>query len=216
MKFPTMTVALLAGLSLAVSAHASLPQEVSREDLKIYIETQDALSDPRVQQMPEARRIPEIARRNFKLSGPALQTILDRVEGAGGKERIAERSEKAITAALNESPLKGRIQEVRVDTSSSHVVTYVKLVAEKGKVDEDVVLAAFKAGNAKPDITSTFYLWAVDEEGKDLFRGKIGAERTARIQERRIADWARSRYLRLFEIDQDRHTAAPAPLNTAQ
>lgn len=208
MKHATLTLVFLFGLSVAFDADAAQAVDVSKEDLKIFLETRNALADPRVQSMPEARRIPAIAQRNFRISAGQLQAILDKVEGAGGPEAIAEQSQKAIAAALESSALGGKVQEVRVDASSSHVVTYVKVLTDKEKLDETVVLAALKAGTAKPGITETFYLWAVDEEGEDLFRGKIASQRIQRIQEKRISEWARTRYMRLFEVDRDSRAAA--------
>lgn len=199
MKSRILSITLGAALFMASIPGVALA-EVSRDDFKTFLETRDALQDSRVKGMPEAKRIPEIAKRNFKLKGEALQAILDKVEAEGGEKGVSDRAKQAIEAALAGTDLKARIQEVRVDTSSPHVVSYIKWAATPDKLDQEAALIALKAGTAT-DVPSTFYLWAVDEKGGDLFRAKIGAERTHNIKEDRIADWAATRYVRLFEID---------------
>ncbi len=182
---------------------AALPAwAVSREDFKTYLETRDALQDERVLKMPEEQRIPKIASVNFKMKGTQLQAILDKVEAEGGEKAIADKSQSAVSTALDATPVKGRVKEVKVDTGSPHVVTYIKWVADESNLEAEAALLALKAG-AADKVTSTFFLWAVDASGKDLWRAKIGADRTDRIKEDRIADWAKTRYIRLFEIDKD-------------
>lgn len=199
MKSRILSITLGAALFVA-SIPSGAFAAVTRDDFKTFLETRDALQDSRVQSMPEAKRLPEIARRNFKLKADALQAILDKVEAEGGEKGVADETRKAIEAALAGTDLKERIKEVRVDTSSPHVVTYIKWAAIPDKLDQEAALVALKAGTAS-DVPSTFYLWAIDEKGADLFRAKIGADRTRNIKEDRIADWAATRYVRLFEID---------------
>lgn len=175
---------------------------VDREEFKIYLETRDALKDERVLAMPEAQRIPKIATVNFKMKGPQLQAILDKVEAAGGEQGIAEATRAALEKAFVGTALEGRVKEIRVDTSAPHVVTYLKWVGTPASIESEAALIAVKAGQADK-VASTFFLWAVDEKGKDLWRAKIGADRTSRIREDRIDDWAKTRYVRLFEVDQD-------------
>ena len=191
--------ALAAALLTAAPAWA---QGIDRDDFKTYLETRDALQDEKVLAMPEANRIPAIARVNFKMAGSKLQAILDRVEAEGGEKAIAERTKQAVEKALAETGLKERIKEIRVDTSSPHVVTYITWIAEPKSIEAEAALLAVKAGTVDK-VASTFFLWAVDEGGGDLWRAKIGADRTSRIKEDRIGDWAKTRYVRLFEIDQD-------------
>lgn len=196
-----MTRLVVAAAAILVAGPA-WALNIDRDDFKTYLETRDALKDERVLKMPEAQRIPKIAAVNFKMKGAQLQAILDKVEAEGGEQGVAEKSKSALQAALAATDLKARIKEVTVDTSSPHVVTYIKWVADPANVETEAALLALKAG-AADKITSTFFLWAVDEKGQDVWRAKIGADRTVRIKEDRIADWAKTRYVRLFEIDKD-------------
>lgn len=198
-----MTFRMIRLVVASATLLAAIPAgAVSREDFKTYLETREALKDERVMKMPEAQRIPKIASVNFKMKGPQLQAILDQVEAEGGEQGVAQKSQTAVSTALSATDIKARIKEVKVDTGSPHVVTYIKWVTDEANVENEAALLALKAG-AADKVTSTFFLWAVDASGKDLWRAKIGADRTDRIKEDRIADWAKTRYIRLFEIDKD-------------
>ncbi|WP_373048170.1 hypothetical protein [Vulgatibacter sp.] len=195
-------IRLVVAAAAILAAVPAFALGIDRDDFKTYLETRDALKDERVQKMPEAQRIPKIASVNFKMKGDQLQRILDKVEAEGGEKGVAQKSQEALQGALSATSFKDKLKEVKVDTGSPHVVTYIKWVADEANVEAEAALLALKAG-AADKVTSTFFLWAVDAAGNDLWRAKIGADRTQRIKEDRIADWAKTRYVRLFEIDKD-------------
>jgi len=203
LKAKLLALILGGAIFVSVSPSYAAASSISRDDFKIYLETRDALQDERVQAMPEARRLREIARRNFKLSEPALQAILDKVEAEGGEQGVAAEAKKAIEDALAGTALKDRILEVRVDTGSPHVVAYIKWTGAPDRVLEEAVLVALKAGSATA-VPSTLQVWSVDPNGEDLWLARIGADRTRNIREDRIEDWAETRYVRLFEVDRNR------------
>lgn len=205
MRLQLRLVMVLAALLVPVLAAAE--SSISRDDFKKYMDTQSALEDPRVQAMPAARRIPEIARVNFKMRAPALQAILEKVDAAGGPSALSKEGEEAVQKAFEGLDFKARLKEVRVDTGSAHVVTYVRWEAEnRDEIPAEAVWLALRASSAAP-ITSTVHLTAMDADGEDVWIAKIGADRTRHVREDRIGDWAKTRYLRLFEIDLDK---APA------
>ncbi len=199
MRLQLRSLIVLAGLFIPALAVADA--SVSRDDFKKYMETQLALKDPRVLKMPENIRIQRIASVNFKMSGPQLQAILDRVEAAGGPEGLAKSNEAAVRAALGALPFGDRVKDVRVDTESGHVVTYVRWETEPEFYDEAVWLA-LKVAEAS-GITSTVHLTAISE-GEEIWRAKLASDRTKHVREDRISDWAKTRYLRLFEVDFDK------------
>jgi len=190
----------IVSIGLFLPAIAGAEPSVSRDDFKKYMETQLALQDPRVLKMPENIRIDRIAAVNFKMKGSQLQAILDRVEAAGGPAGLARSNEKAVREALQTLPFGKEVREVRVDTSSGHVVTYIKWEVGEDLPVEAVWLAT-KAASASP-ITSTIHLTAF-KDGEELWIAKLSADRTKHVREDRIGDWARTRYLRLFEVDHD-------------
>lgn len=191
---------VVAAAALLVGAPMAAGADVSREDFKTFLETRDALQDERVQKMPDGQRLNAIAQKNFKMKPGVLQAILDRVEAEGGEKGVASKSKAAVDQALAGTPVKERVKEVRIDTGSPHVVTYITWVPEEGKLEQEAALIALKAG-AADKVTSTFVLWATDANGKSVWQAKIGADRTDRIREDRIPDWAATRYLRLFEVE---------------
>ncbi len=197
----SVSVAAFASLVLAALPVVAAPPDVSHDDFKLFLEVRDVLQDERLQKMPEAKRIPAIAQKNYKMKPAALQAVLDKVEAAGGEKGVAQKTKESIEQALSATSLKGRIKEVRVDTGAPHVVTYVTWTVTDAKaLDAEAALLALKAGEAGP-VTSTFYLTAKDGKGADLWAAKIGHDRTSRIKEDRIADWATTRYAKLFEVE---------------
>ena len=199
--FRSIRYALTAAALLAVPAFAH-GAEISREDFMKYLETQDALQDERVLKMPEAQRIPKIAAMNFKMKGPELQAILDRVEAAGGKEKLAAETKASVESALKGTEIGARLKEVRIDTSSPHVVTYVKWQVDTNRLEEEAALIAAKLGQSDK-YASTFYFQAVDGSGADVWRAKLGADRTNNIKEERIKMFAKRNYYRFFEVERD-------------
>jgi len=193
--------ALLVLIGLGLPAAGAAEPTVSRDDFKKYMETQLALKDPRVLKMPENIRIQRIAEVNFKMKGAQLREVLDRVEAAGGPEGLAKKEEAAVRAALEGLPFADRVREVRVDTTSGHVVTYLKWELPADFHHEAVWLALKTAGAS--ELTSTIHLTGLREDGETLWIAKIASDRTRHIREDRIGDWAKTRYLRLFEVDVD-------------
>jgi hypothetical protein len=192
----------VAPLLVAAAPAGASALAVTHDDFKTFLETRDALQDERVQKMPEKQRIPAIAARNFKMKATDLQAIVDKVEAEGGEKGVAAKAKEAILAALAGTSFASRIQEVKLDTTQPHVVTYITWKVENPATrDAEAALIALKSGEAAP-ITSTFRLIGKGPDGADVFRAKIGQERTSRIKEDRIADWASTRYLKLFEVEE--------------
>jgi hypothetical protein len=199
-RFLAIAVAVLA-LARAVPAYAADEGGVTKDDYKTYMEYRAVLTDERVQALPADKRVGAIAQRNFKMKGPDLQAIIDRVEAAGGSQGIEAAGEKAVKEALAGTELKDAITEVRLDVAAGHIVTYVTWTSEgPKKVVQEGVLLALKAGQAAP-LASTLFLWAKDSSGATLWRAKVGQDRVQNIRESRIGDWAITRYLKLFEVE---------------
>ena len=204
---------LIAPLLAAFAPASAAASSVTHDEFKTYLATRDALEDERVQKMPEKQRIPAIASRNFKMKPADLQAILDKVEAAGGEKGIADEARKSVEAALAGTPVASRVKEIKVDTSAPHVVTYVVwTIDDPTRTDVDAATIAVKAGSAAP-ITSTFRLIGRDPAGADIYRANISPDRTKRIKEDRIDDWASTRYRNLFEVETiSEIRPAPAPV----
>ena len=77
-------------------------------------------------------------------------------------EAIAQSCQGAIQQAVQGTPLEGRLGEVRVDCSDSHVVTYVSWKADKPEaLEQEASLLAVRVRRASP-ISADIRLWATD------------------------------------------------------
>ncbi len=195
---------LAAAIGAALLAHAlgarAETVSLSESEFKTYHDYLDALRDPRVQKLKSAKRLPAIAR-NFGISVRELDRIIAKGKQYPDLAAIGRDCEEAIRQALDGTELAPRIAEVKVDTSDSHVVTYVSW--KEGKPDaleQEACLLAVRARKAAP-ITADLRLWAVDPQNPDhkAFDGMITGEAAGRIQEARIPDFAQTRYIKLFE-----------------
>jgi hypothetical protein len=214
--FGPLLAVLLAPFFVAAAPGSAAASAVTHDEFKKFLETRDALEDERVQKMPEKNRIPAIASRNFKMKASELQEILDKVEAAGGEKGVADENKKAVEAALAGTPVASRMIEVKLDTSAPHVVTYIVwTIADPERTDVEAALIAVKAGPAAP-VTSTFRLIGRNAAGKDVYRANITADRTKRIREDRIEDWATTRYRNLFEVEAITDAAPAAPATSSQ
>ncbi|MHB1845893.1 MAG: hypothetical protein ACYCWW_13790 [Deltaproteobacteria bacterium] len=196
----TMAMALGA-LGLATSGLARAePVAMTESEFKAYHDYLDALHDPRVEKLKAAKRLPAIAR-NFGMPVSQLKRIIAKGERYPDLTEVGRQSEAAIHEALEGTDLASRLGEVKVDTSDSHVVTYVSWREAKPEaLEQEACLIAVRARKAAP-ITADLRLWAVDPQNPDhkAFDGMITGEAAARIQETRIPDFAQTRYIKLFE-----------------
>jgi hypothetical protein len=186
-------------LWLAPTARAD-GADMTEAQFKTYHDYLDALKDPRVQKLKGAKRLPAIAR-NFGTTVPKLKAAIKRGEDLGGAEAIGKASVDAIQASVAGTPLEGRLGDVRVDTTDSHVVTYVSWKADKGDaLEQEACLLAARVKKAAP-ISADLRLWATDPQNQDhkMFDGMITGEAAQNIREARIADFATTRYIKLFE-----------------
>ena len=203
-----MTLPSCLGILALATALNGLAAPVARADgvglteseFKSYHDYLDALADPRVHKLKPQKRLPAIAR-NFGMSAPKLRAIIQKGERYPSLHAIGEACERSIRESIDGTSLKDRMQEIRVDTSDSHVVTYVAWRADQPEaLEQEACLLAERARKAAP-ITADLRLWAVDPHNADhkLFDGMITGEAAGRIQEARIGDFAATRYIKLFE-----------------
>jgi hypothetical protein len=178
--------------------------DLTEEQFKTYHDYLEALQDPRVEKMKPADRVTKIAH-NFHLSPAKLKEAIEKGERYGDLKAIATASEEAIRESLKGTPIEGRLIYLQVDTREAHVVTYVAWKLGKPEaLEQEACWVAVRTRKAAP-ISADLRLWA-SEPGKDrdnpanrIFDGMISGEAAARIQEQRIADFASTRYIKLFE-----------------
>ena len=196
--------ALVPGLALARPAAVD-PRAMSADEYKVYRDYQSALKDPRVQKMPAPKRLPAIAR-NFHLP----ETKLERIVAVGEKsaDGLVKANEAAARAALERSPLAGRISSVELVDQLGRVVAYVSWKnLDKARLPQEASHVAKTVVQAAP-LVSIVAVWSCMGTTK-TFTAKIRASAAEHIDEARIEDFAATRYLRLFEDVHDLFTGRP-------
>jgi hypothetical protein len=169
---------------------------MTAEEFALWKDYTDALSDERVLRKPEKERLPAIAR-NFKVPEKKLREAVRKGEEHG--KDIGGLAERNARDSLSATPVGGRIKELRVDTSNSHVVTYVTwLVDRADQLDEEASLIAARCARNAP-LASTLSLRAVDGADRQAFSAIISNAAALRINEARIQDFAHTRFIKLFE-----------------
>ncbi|HEY3449761.1 MAG TPA: hypothetical protein VGK67_25630 [Myxococcales bacterium] len=194
---------LLAATALALPLVLPAPARaadlaMTAEEFGLWRDYQGALTDARVQKMPEKQRLPAIAK-NFKTTEKRLKEAVEKGEKDG--EAVAKQAEELTKTALQGTDIASRLKEVKLDTSASHVVAYVTWVAASAEtIDKEVCLVATKVIKENP-LASTVKVDVLDsiDDKKKLFDALIGRSNAAKIQEDKIVDFASTRYIKLFE-----------------
>lgn len=189
---------------------SAAPVAMTADEFKLYKDYTAALNDARVKKMSESKRVPAIAR-NFKVSEKVLRNAIAKGDVYG--KNADHDCEQEVRALLDKSELRGRIQDVKVDASEGHVVTYVSWKNTDGtKLDQEAALVALLAAKGAP-ITSTIALWANDKATtRKVFDAKISADAAGHFSQDHIAMFASARYIRVFEDVHNAYKGTP-PVN---
>jgi hypothetical protein len=198
-------LAIAAFCLFAPRAHAT-PVDMTAEQYRLYKSYQAALTDPRVEKIPESKRITAIAR-NFRTSEKGLREAVTKGDLLGAT--IGKACEQEIRDEIAATGLKGRLGDVHVDATDGHVVTYVEWRNDDGgKLEEEAATVALLASRSAP-ISSTIALWAKDASGRKVFEAKISADAAGRFSQDHIAMFARARYIHVFEDVHNAYTGTP-------
>lgn len=192
-------------LGAAAPALAEAPP-LSAHEFKLWKDYVFALEDERVQKLPEKKRLGAIAK-NFRVKEKELQSAVEKGQQYGAA--VAKIGEADVRALLDVSALKGRVKELKVDDTVSHVVTYVAWTnTNSDKLEEEACLAALLAAKGAP-VTSTVAVWAVNPAGRKVFEAKISAASASRFMEARLGMFAATRYIRQFEDVKNAYKGTP-------
>ena len=199
---------LLATLILAAlsGGPARAAVDLTEEDFRLYCGYLDALEQPAVSKLKGKARDQKIAAM-AKVKLPVLMGAVEKGGRAGSTcDEIGKKVESDAKAAV-EAALPGRVLVFNFDDSDpSHVVAQVTWLGidKKKVVDEAALLAVTLANEAK--ITKTIAIRAVDPGAADKladeamwWEAKITRPNAARIDKAKIADYALTRYTRLFD-----------------
>jgi hypothetical protein len=198
---------MLAPLFLAaISQFAPAAVDMNEDDFRLYCGYLDVLSKPDIAKLPETKRNKKIADM-AKVKPAVLTAAVTKGTNYGATcDEVGKKVEADAKSALDQA-MPGRISVFKLDYSDpSHVVALVSwLGVDKKKVAEEASTIAYElAQNAK--ITKTIAIRAVDPNAADKesdaamwWEAKITKAQATRIDKTKIADYAYTRYMRLFD-----------------
>jgi hypothetical protein len=201
---PALAVATCAAV-WAPAAHAAV--DMNEEDYRLYCGYLDALGKPDIQKLKgddaREKKIATMA----KVKPAVLHGSVDKGTKAGATcdeigKQVASDAKRGLDSALPK-----RITFFDLDYSDpNHVVARVSwLGIDKKKLDQEASLVAFVLASEAP-IVKTIAIRAVDPTAADKtaddaswFDAKISRDKAAHIQKDKIADYAETRYSKLFD-----------------
>jgi hypothetical protein len=172
--------------------------QLTQDEFKMFRHWQRAMSDPQVEKFKPEARTAAIARdAGYKLSD--LRKAIAKGEQAGDLRAACESN---VREALGAGTLAGRVQEIEVDTEQPHAVAYVGWRNDDlSRLEEEAAFAAAVTSKACP-ILSSIQVWAAQDQanpGARVFQAVISRSAASKIDENRAKDFARTRYIRLFQ-----------------
>lgn len=197
---------LVAALALGTALPAAASVDLTQEEFRLYCGYLDALEQPAVAKLKGKAQTAKIAKM-AKVKPKVLEEAVTRGQGFGtvcadiGKTASAE-----VKDALDKA-LPGRITFFELDASDpSHVLVRVSwLGIDKKKLIEEAALVAATIAHTSP-MTKTIALRGVDPTAEDKtadtagwFDAKITGTNAGRIEEKKIWEYAATRYRRLFD-----------------
>lgn len=200
-----LPLALLCVCAGASSARAAA--DLDGEDFRVYCGYLDAQEEPSVQALKKPEQRDAKVAKMAKLPVKQLRHHVERAAAFGATcDEIGKRLEKQAENAIRKA-LPGRIHLFVLDYSDpSHVVAAVtwKGLSKPKLVEEAALLAHVLARRTK--IVRTIALRGIDPRAADpnaddatWFEAKISQMRADKIEKAKIADYAKTRYLRLFD-----------------
>jgi len=169
---------------------------VSPEEFSLYREYVIARDDTRLEKYNAKAKIKKIAR-SLGVSGKQLQAAIDKLDPLIGT--LQADTEKAIRAALDQTPLKKVILKVEVNLETEHAVAFIKWrCGDPRDHDKEGAYVAWAVSEGG-EVVKLLGLWCVNSIDTKLFSGKIARPALGRVNKSGIERFASSRYIRLFE-----------------
>lgn len=203
---PLVLSVTLFALSHAPPARAAV--DLSEEEYRLYCGYLDELEKPDIKKLKTtAARDKAIAKR-AKVKPAALAAAVGKGEKVGATcAEIGKKVEADAKLAVEGAITPGRVVVFNFDASDpSHVVAQVTwLGIDKKKVLEEASRLAYGLAN-DAKIVKTIAIRAVDPSASDKlsdeamwWEAKITRAQAGRIDKTKIADYATTRYVRLFD-----------------
>lgn len=187
----TATPAAAANASAVNNAIEMTAEEFSQ--FRTYVNLKDA---PKLVNLAEKQKRAQIAK-SINITPAQLDAAIAKGEAAG--EGLVDRTISAVQAELDKTPVKGRIKEVTVDTSTEQAVMFVKWQAANALDFDKEACHVAAAVKARGHIVSLVVLWAVNNNDATVFSAKVGRQAFTKINPATINSFASTRYIKMFE-----------------
>lgn len=196
----------LSALSFAGPAHAGV--DLTEEEYRLYCGYLDELEKPEIKKLKSAAARDKAIAKKAKVKPAALAAAVGKGEKVGATcAEIGKKVEADAKLAVEGAITPGRVVVFNFDASDpAHVVAQVTwLGIDKKKVLEEASRLAYGLAN-DAKIVKTIAIRAVDPSASDKlsdeamwWEAKITRAQASRIDKTKIADYASTRYVRLFD-----------------
>jgi hypothetical protein len=193
-----LRIAVLSSLSLFLAMPAFADEgalSVTAREFELFKAWDEGKDDPRLEKLADKAKMQKIAK-TVSASVKDLQAAITKVEPLAGS--LKGEHERSIRAQLDQSPLKGRVQGVEVNTDDIAAVAWVNWKCGDARdIDKEAAHAAFSAAQGSK-MVKTLAVWCVDDAKAKQFSATIDRTGFEKIDAKAIERFASSRYIHLF------------------
>ncbi len=181
------------------------PGTLPASQYKLYRDYQNALEDPRVKKIRARHRLAAIAR-NFGVSKRTLEKAIKR--GKQDADQAIAAQTAAVKAALKKTPIGSEVASVQLVDQGGVVIAYVSWkIGKKERLPFEASYVAAAVAHAAP-ISTMVAMWSCMGTTK-VFTAKIRRSAADLIRSSQIEDFAKTRYMKLFEDVHDAFKGQP-------
>jgi len=200
-------IAVAAAVAFAASSRPALadPGTLSASQYKLYRDYENALTDPRVKKIRKRHRLAAIAH-NFGVSRGELKRAIKR--GKKDADQAIAAQTAAVKAALEKTPIGKHVASVQLVDQGGVVIAYVSWhLGKQKRLPFEASYVAAAVAHAAP-ITTMVAIWSCMGTTK-VFTAKIRRSAADLIRSSQIEDFAKTRYMKLFEDVHDAFKGQP-------
>jgi hypothetical protein len=192
----TISLSVLVSVLLGGATAGAEPPAVQPEEYTLYVMWRDGREDTRLKKLSDDVKVKKVAQ-SLGVSSKELQRVIDKVDPV--MATLKDDVEKAVRAAMAQTPMAKRLISVELNTETEHVVALIKWrCGDPRDWDKEAAHIAWAAASGGP-VTKILGLWCVNDLDTKLFSAKIGRPGMDRIDKNAIDRFASSRYIKLFE-----------------
>lgn len=168
---------------------------VTAREFELFKAWDEGKDDPRLEKLADKAKMQKICK-TVSASVKDLQAAISKVEPLASA--LKAEHERAIRAQLDQSPLKGRVQGVEVNTDDVAAVAWVHWKCGDARdIDKEAAHVAFASAQGSK-MVKTLAVWCIDDGKAKQFSATIDRTGFEKIDVKSIDRFATSRYIHLF------------------